>query len=72
MILTTFQTHAGEVVLGMAIPHGFIPVLIWPTWSEYVAFVERMNQFIESTYQADSMKQSFIRCINSIEAIDAL
>ena len=72
MRMTIYRDDKGEIVLGVPAPCGFMPVLVWRTWAEYMAFVEGMNEFVEETYKADVMKQSLIRCINSIEEIDSL
>jgi hypothetical protein len=72
MKMRIYQGDAGEVMLGIDIPHGFIPVLVWPTWAEYAGFVESMNQFVEDTYRKTAMRQSLIEHINSITRIDAL
>lgn len=72
MRMRIYQVDTGEVVLGIDIPHGFIPVLTWLTWGEYAGFVESMNQFAEDTYRKATMKRSVIEYIESITKIDAL
>lgn len=67
-----YQGDTGTVVLGIDIPYGFVPVLVWPTWAEYVAFVEIMNQFIEDSYRRAAMRQGLLEHIDSITAIDSL
>lgn len=72
MRMRIYQGNIGEVVLGIDIPHGFMPLLVWPTWAEYAAFVGIMNQFIEDTYRKETMRRSLVEHINSITGIDAL
>ena len=67
-----FMRDTGEVVLGHEVPYGFIPVLVWLTWWEYVAFVELNNRFIEDSYRAMSLRRDLVEHINSLTAIDAL
>jgi len=72
MRMTIYRDDKGEIVLGVPRSCGLMPVLVWRTWAEYMAFVERMNEFVEKTYKADVMEQSLIGYINSIKEIDKL
>ena len=72
MRMAIYRDDKGEIVLGVPGSCGLMPVLVWRTWAEYMAFVEGMNEFVEKTYKADVMKQSLIGYINSIKEIDTL
>ncbi len=64
-----FQDKSGQVVLGLVMPCGLLPVMIWPTWSEFTAHVDFELDFIKYA-MAYSMPGAVQTYINSLEQID--
>ena len=67
-----FTLDTGQVMLGVDAPCGFIPILMWSTWSEYVAFVQGMNEFVEEVYKRETVSHAVATHINSIKELDKI
>ncbi len=64
-----YQDKSGSVILGLVMPCGLLPVMVWPTWSEFTAHVDFEMDFIKYT-MAHSMPGAVQTYINSLEQID--
>ena len=72
MKLRISRSDNGAVVLGAEIPSGFMPLLVWGTWVEFLAFATGVNEFVEEVYKQSEVELAIIKQINSIKEIDTL
>lgn len=65
------QDATGRVILSLVMPCGPVPVMAWPTFSEFTAHVDFELDFIKYA-MAHSMPGPVESFVNSLEVIDAL
>lgn len=70
-MLITAITESNEIVIGTPCPGGLIPVLIFPTWSEYCGFVDSQLAVIAHELGSD-MPTQIKTYVNSLALIDSL
>ena len=69
-MLITYETDTGEIVIGLELTGGRVPVLRFKTWADYMAFIVDQLEFVEETY-ADKVQGLEMReFIESLEGID--
>ena len=69
------RVFEGSIVIGLSIDRvHLMPVLIFPTWAEYVTFITKQCNFIELEYRREAslapMKAAISEFVNSIVTID--
>ena len=63
------QDATGRVILSLVMPCGPVPIMVWPTWSEFTAHVDFELDFIKYA-MAHGMPGSVESFVNSIECMD--
>jgi hypothetical protein len=60
----------GSIVLGVSGNIIFLPLIQFPTWSDYMSFIEEQCEFIAESYRQKVNNLNLIRELNKIECLD--